>query len=47
MVAFGLEVELRKNLSFASERLQDFSINGNVTVIESQIDMNPNTFSTN
>jgi hypothetical protein len=41
---FGLEVELRKNLSFASERLQDFSINGNVTVIESQIDMNPTEF---
>lgn len=41
---FGLELELRKNLSFASEKLQDFSINGNVTMIESQIDINPTEF---
>jgi hypothetical protein len=40
----GLELELRKNLSFASESLQDFSINGNVTVIDSKIDMNPTEF---
>jgi hypothetical protein len=40
----GLELELRKNLGFASQKLQDFSITGNVTIIDSQIDMNPTEF---
>lgn len=37
--AVGIEVELRKNLSFVNHNLQNFSINGNVTVTYSEIEM--------
>jgi outer membrane receptor protein involved in Fe transport len=37
--AIGVEVELRKNLGFIAERLENFTINGNVTVTFSEIEM--------
>ncbi|KGE87070.1 MAG: TonB-dependent receptor domain-containing protein [Phaeodactylibacter xiamenensis] len=36
---FGLEFEVRKKLNFISPALENFSFSGNVTVVESQIDM--------
>lgn len=36
---FGLEFEVRKSLNFIAPALADFSFSGNVTVVESQIDM--------
>lgn len=37
--ALGLELELRQNLSFITESLEGFSVNGNVTFTKSEIDM--------
>lgn len=37
----GAEFEFRKNLSFMSSRLDNFSFNGNVTVTDSKINMTP------
>ena len=34
----GLEFELRKSLGFISDRLQDFSINSNITISKSEVD---------
>ena len=42
---FGIEVEYRKSLDFISPNLSDFSINGNVTIVESIIDISPTEFS--
>lgn len=36
---FGAEIELRKNLSFLSDGLRNFSFSGNFTIVESIIDM--------
>lgn len=36
---FGLEFEVRKSLNFISPSLGNFSFSGNLTVVESQIDM--------
>lgn len=36
---YGIEVELRKNLGFVSSVLEEFSLNTNVTVTESSIEM--------
>lgn len=41
---FGLEVEGRKNFGFISENLQDLSLNLNVTVVKSEIEMSDNEF---
>jgi len=35
----GLELELRKNLNFISDKLSEFSFNTNITVTDSRIDM--------
>lgn len=40
----GLEFELRKKLTFIAPSLSNFSINGNVTFVESQIDMTDREF---
>lgn len=42
---FGLEFEVRKKLNFISPSLEHFSFSGNVTVVESQIDMTNAEFS--
>lgn len=36
---FGLELEFRKNLNFVTETLRNFSLSGNVTFVQSEIDM--------
>ena len=36
---FGVELEIRKNLNFISPALQNLSLSGNVTFVESQIEM--------
>ena len=36
---YGIELEIRKKLTFISPFLDKFSFNGNVTLVESQIDM--------
>lgn len=36
---FGVEMELRKNFGFITEKLEDFSFSTNVTLVKSQIDM--------
>ena len=38
-VVYGAEVEVRKNLSSVSERLQNFSVGGNLTYVFSQVDI--------
>jgi TonB-dependent receptor len=40
----GAEAEFRKNLSFISPSLENFSLNGNVTITQSKIEMAPNEF---
>jgi TonB-dependent receptor len=40
----GAEAEFRKNLSFISPVLKNLSLNGNITVTQSQIEMAPNEF---
>lgn len=42
---FGAEIEARKNLEFISPALEKFSVNANVTVVKSQIDMFDSEFS--
>ena len=41
---FGIELEVRKNLGFISGSLENFSVVGNVTFVESQIDMTDREF---
>ena len=41
---FGIEVELRKSLSFISPALANFNVNGNITIVESQIQMTDREF---
>jgi TonB-dependent receptor len=36
---YGLEFEVRKTLKFLSPKLENFSVSGNLTLVESQIDM--------
>lgn len=36
---FGVELEIRKNLAFIAPGLEKFSVNGNLTLVESKIDM--------
>lgn len=40
----GAEAEFRKNLNFISQTLENLSINGNITVTQSSIEMAPNEF---
>lgn len=40
----GAEAEFRKNLSFISPALENLSVNGNVTITQSKIEMAPNEF---
>ena len=42
--AVGVEVEVRKSLGFLTEKLDNFTINGNVTVTYSQIEMGTTEF---
>lgn len=41
---FGAEFEFRKTLGFISSSLKDFFFNGNLTIVESQIDMTNQEF---
>ncbi|NRA50708.1 MAG: TonB-dependent receptor [Phaeodactylibacter sp.] len=41
---YGLEFEVRKKLNFISPALENFSFSGNVTVVESRIDMTTDEF---
>ena len=41
---YGIEMEFRKNLDFLSPALSPFNINGNLTLVESQIDMTQSEF---
>jgi hypothetical protein len=41
---FGMEFEFRKSLSFISNRLENFSVNGNVTYVESSLEMSDEEF---
>jgi len=41
---YGIEIEIRKKLDFINPKLKLFSINGNLTLVESSIEMNPNEF---
>ncbi len=41
---YGIELEFRKTLSFITPALSNFSASGNVTVVESQIDMTDTEF---
>ncbi|MEM1356657.1 MAG: TonB-dependent receptor [Bacteroidota bacterium] len=38
---YGVELEIRKKLSFLSEKLQNFTISGNMALIESEQDVDP------
>lgn len=38
-VLYGIELEVRKDLDFISPALSNFNLNGNFTLVESQIDM--------
>ncbi len=40
----GAEIEFRKNLGFIDRRLENLSFNGNFTVTDSRIEMNPTEF---
>jgi outer membrane receptor protein involved in Fe transport len=40
----GVELEARKNLEFISTRLKNLSLSGNVTIVESQIEMSDREF---
>jgi hypothetical protein len=40
----GLEFEARKKLDFISPALRNFNISGNVTIVESRIDMTEQEF---
>ena len=41
---FGVEVEMRKSLNFLSPALANFNINGNITIVESEIEMTDREF---
>lgn len=41
---YGLELEFRKDLAFVSQTLQHFNINGNITLVESEVDMTNTEF---
>jgi len=38
-ILYGLELEARKSLDFIGERIKDFSIGGNLTLIKSKVDL--------
>jgi len=38
-INFGLEIEARKNLGFISRKLSNFVINGNIAIINSEVDL--------
>ncbi len=40
-IVYGLEFEIRKNLEFLSESLVNFSMGANLTLIHSQVDIDP------
>lgn len=40
-INYGAEFEVRKNLSFIAEALQNFQLGGNVAIIHSQVDIDP------
>lgn len=42
--AYGIELELRQNLGFVSTAFENFSLNANVTVTRSQIEMTPTEY---
>ncbi|TXB62560.1 TonB-dependent receptor [Phaeodactylibacter luteus] len=41
---YGVELEFRKSMNFVSEALSDFGLSGNVTFVESRIDMTATEF---
>lgn len=41
---YGIELEVRKSLAFLSEGMQNFAFSGNVTFVQSQIDMSITEF---
>ncbi len=40
----GIEIEFRKNFKFISDKLKNFKLNGNVTLVQSRIDMTDREF---
>jgi outer membrane receptor protein involved in Fe transport len=38
-ILYGVEIEIRKDMEFISQALRHFAVNGNVTFVESRIDM--------
>src|SRR5690606_16191221 len=42
--AYGIELEMRQNLAFVFPELENFSLNGNVTVTRSRIEMTPTEY---
>jgi TonB-dependent receptor len=45
--AYGVELDIKKNLTFVSERLKNLSLVGNVSLIKSQVTLGSNTVSWN
>ncbi len=43
-IVYGLEFEARKNLSFIRSGLEDFTLGGNLTLVESEVDKGPFDF---
>lgn len=43
-IVYGVEFEVRKRLTFISEDLNNFQIGGNVSLIHSQVDIDPQTY---
>jgi len=43
---YGLEIELRKNLKFLTTKLDGFTFSGNLTVVKSEIRLDPNGIET-
>jgi hypothetical protein len=41
---YGAELEFRKSLSFVSEGLSKLAVNGNITVVQSSLEMNDAEF---
>src|SRR5690606_6168370 len=42
--AYGIELEMRQNLAFVSAALENFSLNGNLTMTRSKIEMTPTEY---
>ena len=42
--ALGVEFEVRQNLGFITKKLEEFSVNGNVTITNSKIEMSPTEY---